>query len=251
MGRQLSYADAVRLLGGHDEKVVAALDLLVGGVVRALSATGAGFVVTLFDPKSQLVKLSSDLVRGLRERASGLSRVSRSERLAAAHAVVVLVAYFEATSAVSLPFSLGDLDITRGEQVSLVGGSMPGSDRAGDVATALLRAEVPMPAPQWPYEITLMALHGFYDHLSTEVSRFAEGLATWDELDDSRRHAFRRALCDEVPDRALARYEELFRDLEANCPEFGFWANTVDHRATRREIRRLDTGLSALTRIRE
>ena len=84
MAWELCYADAVRLLGGHDEKVVRTLDALVGGLVGAASATGAGFVLNLFNPKSQLVKLSSDLVQGLRERASGLSRVGRSERLAAA-----------------------------------------------------------------------------------------------------------------------------------------------------------------------
>ena len=249
MARELCYADAARLLGGRDEKVALVLDGLAGGLVRAASVTGAGFALGLFDAKSQLVKLSSDLVQGLSERASGLSRVARSERLAAAHAVVVLVAYFEAVRAVSLPFSVGDLEITRGEQVSLAGGGGSGAGRAGDLTVALLRAEVPMPAPQWPYEITLQALGGFYGRLSQAVLRFAEGLAIWDRLDDSRRQAFTQVLRREVPGRAVTRYEELFRDLATAFPEVGFWANTVDHRATRQEIRRLDTGLAGLREI--
>jgi hypothetical protein len=249
VARELCFADAVRLLGGRDEKVTLLLDGLAGGLVRAASVTGAGFVLGLFDAKSQLVKLSSDLVRGLSERASGLSRVARSERLPAAHAVIVLVAYFAAVRDEGLPFSAGDLEITRGEQVSLAGGGRSGAGRAGDLTVALLRAEVPMPAPQWPYEVTLQALEGFYGRLSQAVLRFAEGLAIWDRLDDSRRQAFVQVLRREVPGRALARYEELFRDLATAFPEVAFWANMVDHRATRQEIRRLDTGLAGLREI--
>ena len=251
MARDLCYADAVRLLGGRNEKLVAVLDGLVGGAVKAASATGPGFLLTLFDPKSQLVKLSSDLVQGLSERASGLSRVSRSERLAAAHAVIVLVAYFEALRAVRLPFSSSELGMTRGEQVLLAGGGRRDIGRGADLAAALLRAEIPMPAPQWPYEITLMALDGFYTHLSQEVGHFTEGLAVWDQLDDRRRQAFNQALYQDVPRRARARYEELFRDLASKYPEFAFWANLVNHRATREQVRRLDTGLASLKEILE
>lgn len=42
MSRALSYADAVRVLGGRSpNKVVAALDHLAGGALLALSATGS------------------------------------------------------------------------------------------------------------------------------------------------------------------------------------------------------------------
>ena len=64
-----------------------------------------------------------------------------------------------------------------------------------------------MPAPQWPFEITLQALSGFYLHLSREVGRFIEGLAIWDELDDRRRHAFHEVLDNKVPVQAVSRYE--------------------------------------------
>ena len=138
-------------------------------------------VLSLFDPKSQLVKLSGDLVQGLRDRAAGLSRVGRTERLAAAHAVIVLLAYFETVREVSLPFDLGELSLTRAEQVSLAGGEAPADGRAGAVAAALLRAELPMPAPQRPYELTLQALDDFYAYLSQQVTRTrrAPGWITW------------------------------------------------------------------------
>ena len=141
--------------------------------------------------------------------------------------------------------------MTRGDQVLLAGGGRPETGRGSDLAAALLRAEIPMPAPQWPYEITLMTLDGFYTQLSQEVGHFTEGLAVWDQLDDDRRQAFNQALLRNVPRRAVERYEELFRDLASKYPEFAFWANLVDHRATREEVRRLDTGLASLKEILE
>ncbi|HUC26634.1 MAG TPA: ATP-binding protein [Streptosporangiaceae bacterium] len=250
MARELCFADAVRLLGGQDEKVTVLLDGLAGGLVRAASVTGAGFVLGLFDAKSQLVRLSSDVIRDLSDRASGLSRVARSERLEAAHAVVALVAYFEAVRAASLPFSPRDLEITRAEQVSLAGGEPP-ADKVRNLTLALLRADVPVPAPQWPYEITLQALAGFYDHLSREVLRFIEGLSIWDQLDDRRQQACVQAFRSEVPGRAIDRYEELFRDLATAFPEVRFWANAIDHQATRQQVRSLETSLAGLKAILE
>jgi len=88
----LSYADAVRLMGGRDSQAVAALDRLTGGLLLAASAAGAGFAVSLFEAKGELARLSNELVRGLEQRLRGLDRFSRSERLAAAHSVLALTA---------------------------------------------------------------------------------------------------------------------------------------------------------------
>jgi hypothetical protein len=91
----LSYTDAVKLLGGRENRTVASLDRLVGGLLLVASAAGAGFALSLFAPKSELARLSGDLVSGLADRLRGVNRLGRSERLAAAHAVIVLTAYFE------------------------------------------------------------------------------------------------------------------------------------------------------------
>jgi hypothetical protein len=98
---------------GREDRTVAALDRLAGGLLLVASAAGVGFALSLFDPKLELARLSGDLVSGLADRMRGLSRVGRSKRLAAAHAVIVLTAYFESLQEASL----------------------------------LLRADVPMPAP--------------------------------------------------------------------------------------------------------
>ena len=95
MKRGLSYSDAAKLLGGSDSRIVAAIDKLAGGILLAASASGIGLVLCLFDAKAEFVRLSTDLVSSLSDKFRGLDRFSKSERLAAALAVLVLVAYFE------------------------------------------------------------------------------------------------------------------------------------------------------------
>ena len=72
-------------------------------MLLAASAAGAGFVLALFEAKGELARLSDELVRGLGERLRGLDRFGRTERLAAAHSVVVVAAYFELLAGLELP----------------------------------------------------------------------------------------------------------------------------------------------------
>jgi hypothetical protein len=245
----LSYADAVRLMGGRDSKTVAALDSLTGGLLLAASAAGGGFALSLLGAKGELARLSNELVRGLGERLRGLDRFTRSQRLAAAHSVLALSAYFDVLAGTELPFDASELELTKARQAALATGGAPGSGRLGALAAGLLRAEVPMPAPQRPYEVSLDAMRGFYRDLSGQLSRFVSGLAVWDRLDETSRRRFTVALSDEVPDRAVARYEELFRELAVEFPEVAFWANLVDHQATREQVRRLGTGMAGLEQM--
>jgi hypothetical protein len=54
MSRALSYADAVRTLAAAaPNKVLIALDGLVGGALLGLSATGSALALSLFDAKSE------------------------------------------------------------------------------------------------------------------------------------------------------------------------------------------------------
>src|SRR5262249_19293201 len=48
---------------------------------------------------------------------------------------------------------------------------------------------------------------------------------------------------------ALSRYEELFRQLAVECPEVAFWADQVDHQATRARLSRLTSGMDGLGEI--
>jgi hypothetical protein len=236
-------------MGGRESRTVAALDRLTGGLLLAASAAGAGFALSLFNAKGELARLSAELVQGLGQRLRGLDRFSRTERLAAAHSVVALTAYFEVLAGADLPFDARELELTGSEQVALVQGAPPGSNRLKALAAGLLRADVPMPAPQYPYEATVETMRGFYEHLSDDLSRFVAGLAVYEQLDETNRRRFTETLSGELPGRAVTRYEELFRQLAAEFPEVAFWANLVDHQATRAEVRRLSGGLEGLERM--
>jgi hypothetical protein len=181
-------------MGGQQSRTVGALDRLTGGLLLASAATGHGFALSLFDPKGELAKLSADLVRGLGERLRGLDRFTRTERLAAAHSVLAVGAYFETLSRVGLPFDARDLGLTKSEQVALAEGAVPGSNRLRALAAGLLRADVPIPAPQFPYELTITAIRGFYEHLSNEVRRFIAGLAVYERLDEKHQDLFHNEL---------------------------------------------------------
>jgi len=242
----VTYADAALLLGGSNSKVVTALDRLTGGLLLAATAAGSGFALSLFEARDEVVKLSSDLLVGLQERMRGLDRFSRSERLAAAHAVVVVIAYFDALEDVHFPFDYRDLELTSSEQVLLATATDTPSGRLRSLAEVLLRSEVPMPAPQRPYEKTLEALREYYARLSARLLEFVSGLAVHEKLDETRRQNFSRTVSQMVPDGAVARYQESFRRLAAEFPEFGVWANLVDQQATRQEIRQLRSGLESL-----
>jgi len=243
VARGLSYADAVVLLGGGPRnRVVAALDRLTGGVLLVASATGAALPLSLFDAKAELFRLSDELVGSITGQLRGAKRASRTECLAAANSVLVIAAFFEAVHAVPLPFDLDELELTSAEQVAVATGAHPGRDLAG----ALLRSPVPMPQPQQPYEDTLAELGGFYDSLGKAVLTFFDGLAAWERLPDSVKHDAGAAFRRQVTPRAVDTYGELFRRLATDFPEVAFWANLVDHQATRAQVRELRIALTGL-----
>lgn len=249
MARSVCFRDAVRLLGGRDSKTVIALDKLTGGLLLAASASGLTFALSLFGPRAEFARLSGSLVSGLGERLSGLGRFDRTERLAAAHAVIVVAAYFEVLSSVKLPFDWRQLRLTKDDQVLLAFGKEADARRLRELAAAALAEDIPMPAPQWPYEATLDTLNGYFQNLSALMAAFAAGHALWDELSETSRDRFLFAVRTDVPRRAIRRYEEHFRQLANEFPEMAFWANLVDHQATRAEIRRLTTGLAGVERL--
>jgi hypothetical protein len=250
MAKGLSFADAATLLGGTRNRIVMTLDRLLGGVLLTASAAGSAFAVSLFDPAAQVARLTGDLVATVGDRLTGISRFDRTERLTAAHSVVVIAAYFESLAESALPFTPDDLKLTELDQVHLVTGSSPDGDRLSDLSRALLRQEIPCPAAQRPYEVTLADLDGFYRDLSDALLRFLQGLATWDELSDSERQRARLVMAGH-PERAVHRYEQMYRDLAAQFPEMAFWASITDHQATRNRIGELSEGLAGLGRMLE
>lgn len=267
MNKGLTYADAVRLLGGDDSKVVAAIDKLAGGILLAAAPGVVGVALNMFDLKSDFVQLSMSLVSSLRDKVSGLSRFSRSERLAAAQAVLVLVAFFRAqehfeANAIDdadLPQTVRDMmqraarniKQRRSEQVAAVTGTSAQSDKLGAIARTLLLRELPIPSPQNPYETTLERIRELYSSVSAEIVVGIFGPDTWDAFRTEDQRVFLKTFRPRITSLAVENYEELFRRLATEFPELTFWANLVDHQATRSEIRDLRAGLAGLEYVLE
>lgn len=239
MARGLTYADAAVLLGGGPEtKVVAALDKLCGGALLVASVFNPVFVLSLFDAKAELFRLSSDLIGGLGEQVRGLNRYDRTRRLEAAHAVAVLAAFFECVSQIDLP---NELRPTKSEQLALATGAVS----ARDLSRSFLRTPPPVPMPHLSSEQIKSELGVVYEAFVTELWAFFSGLEAWEQLPAPQRESVSHALRD-LPGQAVARFETLFRRLALDFPEFGFWANQLDHQATRAQVDIAFAGLATM-----
>ncbi|MBF9128134.1 hypothetical protein I0C86_03870 [Plantactinospora sp. S1510] len=244
MPRTLSYAAAARLLGGDRGRVVSALDTIAGGALLG-TAVAVPAVLALFDAKAEFVRLSHELVRTVSERRAGLTRYDRTERLAAAHRVLVVTAFFEALTEADLPFRFGDLELTEREQVAVAGAH--GADH-GPLLRAFFGDGVPAPGPEQAYRDFRAALDGYYQEVVDRLRRFVVGLAAWEWLGLGEQQRF-DALLNVLPTSAVDRHQELLGRLAGDFPEVAFWAGLREHAATRNELRQLSAALGDLEQI--
>jgi NACHT conflict system protein len=242
MAKTLSYADAARLLGGPDSRIVTALDAITGGLLLAAAPAMPLVVLGLFDAKAEFIRLSRELVRGVGERRAGLSRSGRTERIEAAHTVLVVTAYFEELAAADLPFRFADLGLTRAEQESLA------SSAAAEVASAALGTGPPLPRPYEAPEAFRRRLGSYYTHLSANTKAFIDGLAVGDRLIGTVRQRAVEVL-DDLPGRAVDRHDDLTRRLAADFGEVALWSAGRDHAATRAEVHELGSAMAGLHRM--
>lgn len=244
MRKTLSYADAAVILGGKHSKVVKALDALAGGLLLLGTAVGSPTAIGLFDAKGEFARLGHELVAGLGEKVRGLKRYDRTERLTAAHAVIVLAAFFEAVQEIRMPVDIGQIGLSGPEQVSIGTGRPVDSLNLKSLVESMLRADIPLIVADCSYEENLGHLRDFYKVVGNNLGVFIRGLAIA-EGDPTRQERTAKILIEQVPDAAVRRYEEWVRRLADEFPEVGFWISRAEHRATRREVR---TGLAALER---
>lgn len=236
MSKGLSYADAVKLLGGADSRVVAALDKLVGGLLLGATGGGGQFVLNLFDAKGELARLSEELVHGLGTRLRGLGRFDRTERLAAAHKVIVLTAYFETLAKVGWPFKGRGLRLSKSVQLRLATGEEASSNRLRTLTDILYDKNLPGEA----------GLRGFYAELSERLIGYLREVPEWERLDPEAQETFAHSLRGDALDQATGRYEELLRRLAAEFPEVAFWSNRLDHAGIAEQLQSLGISLTGL-----
>lgn len=248
MSKALSYAEATRLLGHRDSKLVDSLDRIAGGVILAGSLKFP-VLLSLLGPKSEFVRLSHKLVHTISEQRVGVNRYNRTQRLEAAHAVLVLAAFFEAFDEVPLPFRFTDLEVSTAEQITLAHHAPVTQEAATTMVQSLLDAPIPLPAAYRSYEATVELLSTFFGDRSEQFADFIHGLHLWDALDDTERERYDKVLKQDLPQHAVRRYEELFRQLATEFPEIGFWSSLQDSQATRAEIRAVGTALAEMGHI--
>ena len=232
VARTISYADAVRLLGGGPESAVyQRVNTMTGGLLAG-AAIAAPQLLALLDLRTELARVSGELVTTTARAMAGSGRRDRTDRLVAAHTIIVIAAYFDALSdvdlswAVPLPkpgLSVGGAGLSRADQLRLAG---QGAEGARDLTSAALRAGAPTPEPHIPNEKYLAALEIFYDRLTADLGRFLSGLAPFDELSEGERTILLRDL-EAGGRRARKRYEEMLLNLMVDCPDMALW---IDHR---------------------
>jgi hypothetical protein len=194
----------------------------------------------LFELKDEVIGLGHDVVGRISEWHRGLSRFDRSERLAAAHAILVISSYFEALEAADLLVPVSSLELSAAEQAALAAGSgLP--DGYADLVELLLREPLPLPEPHVPYADVRRRLSDCYARLSSRLLRFVSELAVWEELDELGQHRLREAVR-QVPAGALERYDERYRRLAIDNREFQVWAGLT-------ELRALGTALSGVSAL--
>ncbi|GAA1034517.1 hypothetical protein GCM10009557_39430 [Virgisporangium ochraceum] len=242
MVRPLRYADAVALLGG-DSPAVAALDRALGGALLAATGGGVEVVANLLGARTEAVRVGHELVGTLRDRIRGYSRFDRTERLMAAHTVVVITSFFEALNETPLPIDLRAVELTAEDQLRLA--RTGASERS--MVRSLLNAPVPIPGPGMAFETVLECLETVYRQLAADWLAFVGGLAVWDRIDETNQRAVRTALIEAVPGDAKARYEIQYRQLALDAPEFALWAGQQEHQATRRSLAALESALRDLS----
>ncbi|MET7338444.1 hypothetical protein [Nonomuraea sp. NPDC005650] len=212
-----TYADALRILGCKDARLVKVVGFAAAAARTGWALAGAGQLTTgLADMRNSIVGYGEEVVRRMPEPKGGLDRFTRTQRLAAAHAVIVVSAYFEALGEAKLPFTLDQLD--RGGKISH---GVPTAERFARLVATLLLERLPTPEPHVPYSETRLAVERAYQRMSEAMAGYVGGLSVWDELPVDDQLLLPRMLAEGPPARALRIYDEDYRSLALDSHEFG------------------------------
>ena len=202
-------------------------------------------VLGLIELKDGIVSHGEEVVRRVGDWRKGLSRYDRSQRLAAAHAVLVVTSYFETLEASDLPVSFDQFGFTDGEKAALALGERIPHGYA-EIIEFLLKERMPLPETHQSFAVVCKQLEHFYARISSRVMRFISGLAIWDSLDGAQRTHL-ETMIDGVPARAILRYQDAYLSLAQDNREFEVWAGLTEVHALGMGLERVYTLLSDMT----
>jgi hypothetical protein len=246
MSDALTYYAALKLLAKARSPLVSLLDSVATTGLTVWTATALAAdkspeaPMSILALKDQIVEFAQEIVQGASEWRTGVSRFTRSERLAAAHAVVVVSSYFEAFAQEDLPGSVERWVLSSSEQgTSTARGEVP--EGYIEIIEFLLREPLPLPEPHRLYADIRSRLADCYARLSNWLIKLVSDLAVWDDLDVREKDALREAV-GRLSARALDRYDNSYRLLAMDNKEFEIWAGQA-------EVHALDTALSGLSSL--
>src|SRR4051794_15498162 len=99
MRRSLRYEDAVKVLAGGESQLVRVL-----GDASSVMLLGSG-LFDLFEGRKEALRLADKLLERFGERLHGVDRLTRTERIEAAHHIVRITAFFDAFGTAMAEFS--------------------------------------------------------------------------------------------------------------------------------------------------
>jgi hypothetical protein len=241
MSRGLRYSDAVTLLGGSGPLLRAA-DRVAGAALTLATAGGSDLALSLFDARSEAVKLSEAALGRLSDSVRGLRRYDRTQRLHAAHGVLVVTAFFAALDEGLAVARVESPGFSRDDQL-MVAAARPGS---GWVA-ALLDADLPVPSADRTARALLREITSWAEASGSRLLSFLRGLAEWDLADDRARRSLTESMQAQLPARAAALYLESARRLAGDIPEFGIWLGQLETHAVGQGLQHLEALLRPIS----
>ncbi|NUP02291.1 MAG: hypothetical protein HOV96_25555 [Nonomuraea sp.] len=219
-----SYADALRVLGCKEGRLVKVVGFAAAAARTGWALAGGGLLTMgVADMRSDIVRYGEEVIRRMPELRGGVDRYTRTQRLAAAHAVVVVSAWFEALGEAKLPFTLEQLD--RADKISH---GVPTPERLARLVAGLLMERLPTPEPHVPFAETRQAVERTFLRMSESMAGFVSGLSVWDELPVDDQLLLPRMLAEGPPVHALRIYDEDYRSLALDSHEFGVRSLVTD-----------------------
>ncbi|MEU8663759.1 NACHT domain-containing protein [Actinoplanes philippinensis] len=246
MSQGLTYTDAVKLLGGSGPLMKAA-DNLLGGVLAVATAGGSEAAISLFDAKTEAVRLGHLVAERITDVVRDQTRYNRSQRLHAAHGVLVVSSFFVSLDDCLETAGLANPAFTRDDQLRFLAAARSG----GSWQSHLLDAGIPAPGPDRTGDRLRADLVDWFAARARHMAAHLTGLAAWDAADDRTRRAAEALLTGGLPEVAADRYEETVRRLVQDVPEFGIWLARLESRAVSRGLEGLESALLRATSHRD
>lgn len=234
MKRSYSFADAVKTLGAEEDELLEVLDRHVGGALLGDAEFGLSELLGWFAARAEFVRIARELLSRGAAKRGGISRHSRTDRLHAAHAVIVVVAFFEALRDADLQIPFGELGVgARDQQLDPVR------------IAYLFDAIWPLPSAASPFRELIAQLGHAYGQCAEDLVAYLDELRYWEQMQDRRRDKLIGTI-EALPDVAVRKYREVLSQTAHEYPELWFWAQARDDGTTAASLARLESVMARL-----